>query len=73
MSIEVLKEVLQKLNKQEQTEFMHFMVELLATDNADLSDAWKKELDRREIALNDGTSVGQTAKDVLNKYTPKSE
>ncbi len=73
MSIEVLKEVLQKLNKQEQAELMHFMVELLATDTTDLSDAWKKELDKREAALNNGTSVGQVARDVLNKYTPKSE
>lgn len=73
MSIEVLKEVLQKLSKQEQAELMHFMVKLLASDNTELSDAWKKELDRRESALNDGTSEGQIARDVLNKYTPKSE
>lgn len=52
---------------------MHFMVELLATDNFELSDAWKKELDLRSTALNNGTSVGQPARDVLNKYTPKSE
>ena len=73
MSIELLKAELQRLNRQEQAELMHFMVELLATDNFQLTNEWKKELDRRAEALNNDTSVGRSAIEVLKKYTSKSK
>ncbi|MEZ4887800.1 MAG: addiction module protein [Chitinophagales bacterium] len=44
------------------------MVELLAKDDFHLSEEWKTELNRREQALEDGTSVGRPAKSVLAKY-----
>lgn len=69
MSIQHLKEEVRKLNKAQQTELIHFMIELLASDDFELSEAWKAELDRREKALDKGTSVGRSAKDVIAKYT----
>lgn len=68
MSIQAIKEELRKLNKTEQAELMHFMVELLASDGFELSDKWKAELDRREEALYKKTSTGKTAKEVIAKY-----
>lgn len=62
MSIQILKEELSKLSRAEQAELMHFMVELLAKDNFELTPAWKAELDRREEALDKGTSVGKPVK-----------
>ncbi len=50
---------------------MHFMIELLASENFELSDKWKAELDRREEALDKGASVGKLAKDVIAKYTSR--
>jgi hypothetical protein len=69
MSIQEIKIEVSKLNKAQQAELMHFMIELLATDNFILSEDWKVELDRREKALDDGTSVGRPAKEVIAKYT----
>lgn len=69
MSIQHLKEEVRKLSKAQQTELIHFMIELLASDDFELSEAWKAELDRREKALDKGTSVGRSAKDVIAKYT----
>jgi hypothetical protein len=71
MSIQTLKEELVKLSKLEQTELLHFMVELLTNDDFELSEDWKKELDRREEALKNRTSVGQPASDILSKYKPR--
>lgn len=68
MSIQVIKEEVSKLNRAEQAELMHFMIELLATDNFELSTSWKTELDRREEALEKGKSIGRPAKEVLAKY-----
>ena len=68
MSIQVIKEEVIKLNKAEQAELMHFMIELLATDNFELSAGWKAELDRREEALEKEGPVGRPAKEVLAKY-----
>ena len=68
MSIQVIKEEVSKLNKAEQAELMHFMIELLATENFELSDKWKAEINRREEALHSGKSVGKPAKEVLAKY-----
>lgn len=71
MSIQTIKKEVSKLNKKEQAELMHFMVELLAEDSFSLSNDWKKELDLREHALKDGTSIGKPAKDVIAKYKTK--
>ena len=68
MSIEVLKEELSKLSRAEQAELMHFMIELLAKDEFHLTEEWKDELDRRESALEEGTSTGRPARDVIAKY-----
>jgi hypothetical protein len=40
----------------------------IASDDFELSDEWKAELDRREEALDKGASVGKPAKDVIAKY-----
>jgi len=69
MSIQEIKKEVRKLKKAEQAELMHFMVELLASDDFELSEEWKAELDRREKALDKGTSVGRRVKDVIAKYT----
>ena len=37
-------------------------------DDFELSDGWKKEIDRRKEALKKGTSVGKPAREVLAKY-----
>lgn len=69
MSIQEIKKEVRKLHKAEQAELMHFMIELLASDDFELSEDWKAELDRREEALDKGTSVGKPARDVIAKYT----
>lgn len=69
MSIQEIKDEVRKLNKAEQAELMHYMVELLASDDFELSDEWKAELDRREKALDKGASVGRPAREVIAKYT----
>ncbi len=71
MSIQVIKEELRKLSKAQQAELMHFMIELLASEDFELSDEWKAELARREEALDQGTSVGKPARDVIAKYTSR--
>lgn len=58
MSIQEIKKEVRKLNKAEQAELTHFMIELLASDDFELSEEWKAELDRREEAMDKGTSVG---------------
>ena len=68
MSIQGIKEEVRKLSRSEQAELMHYMIELLATDDFELSEAWKAEIDRREAALDSGESVGKLAREVLAKY-----
>ena len=68
MSIEVLKEELIKLSSIEKAEITHFMVELLTNEAFSLSEEWKKELDKREFALDNNLSIGQPARKVLEKY-----
>jgi hypothetical protein len=68
MSIQAIKDEVIVLSKAEQAELMHFMIELLASDSAQLSDEWQEELERREAALENGTSVGRSAREVLAKY-----
>ncbi len=69
MSIQEIKKEVRKLNKTQQAELMHFMIELLASDDFELSEEWKAELDRREEALDKGASVGKPVRDVIAKYT----
>ncbi len=71
MSIQDLKAEVSKLNKAEQAELMHYMVELLAVDEWELSDQWKAELDRRADALDEGPSVGRPAREVIAEYTSR--
>lgn len=68
MSIQAIKEEVSKLSRVEQAELMHFMIELLAKDDFQLSEAWVEELNRREDALDKGESVGKPARGVLSKY-----
>ena len=44
------------------------MIELLATDDFILSEAWKAEIDRRKAALDSGKYVGKPAREVLVNY-----
>ena len=71
MSIQAIKEEVSKLSRQEQAELIHFMVELLAKDNFQLSEAWKDELGRREQALDKGETIGKPAREVIAKYTAR--
>jgi len=71
MSIETIKDKVSQLDKAEQAELMHFMVELLAAQDNELSETLKKEIDAREIALENGTSVGKPAREVLSKYSKR--
>lgn len=68
MSIQAIKEEVTTLSKAEQAELMHFMIELLTTDNFQLSDEWKVELEQREAALDNKIAVGKPARKVLEKY-----
>ena len=47
---------------------MHFMIELLASENTSISEEWQEEINHREEALNNGTSVGKPARQVIAKY-----
>lgn len=71
MSIQAIKEEASKLSRTEQAELMHYMIELLAKDEFQLSEAWKEELGRREQALDKGESIGKPAREVIAKYTAR--
>ena len=68
MNVVAIKEEIQKWDKAQQADLMHFLVELLSNDKFQLSDTWKNELDKRMEALNNGSSSGRSARDVLAKY-----
>ena len=68
MSIKAIKEEVSKLSREEQAELIHFMVELLAKDDFQLSEAWKEELSRRVQAMDKGKSIGKPAREVISKY-----
>jgi len=68
MSVQAIKKELSQLDKKEQAELMHYLVEPLAGTEFHLSDEWKAELKKREEALENGTSVGRPARDVIAKY-----
>ena len=68
MTIQTIKKEVQNWDKAQQADLMHFLVELLTNDQFQLSENWKNELAKREEALNNGTSLGRPARDVLAKY-----
>ena len=68
MTIQSIKKEVQSWDKAQQADLMHFLVELLTNDQFQLSENWKNELAKREEALNNGTSVGRPARDILAKY-----
>ncbi|MEN0004035.1 MAG: addiction module protein [Bacteroidota bacterium] len=68
MTMQSLKTEVSKLTKLEQTELIHYLVELVASESMDLSDELKEELDKRAQALADQTSIGRPAREVLKKY-----
>lgn len=71
MSIQTIKKEVSKLNKKEQEELMQYMFDLLGNDNFYLSNDLKKEIDKRERALENGTSKGRPAREVIAKYNAK--
>ncbi len=71
MGIEKIKKEVFRLTRSEQIELIHFVIDLLSTDDFELSDEWKKEIDRRVDALIRGTSIGRPARDVISKYKSK--
>ncbi|MFT4760613.1 MAG: hypothetical protein ACI9XO_003284 [Paraglaciecola sp.] len=71
MTIQKVKTEIQNWDKMQQADLMHFLVELLTNDKFQLSEAWEKELDKREEAHKNGTSVGRPAREVLAKYTSR--
>jgi len=71
MKIQTIKEEIRKLSRREQAEIMHFMIELLAGDDLILSEAWRKELEKREKSLDNDRSIGKPFKDILLKYKGK--
>lgn len=71
MSIQNIKFEVSQLPRNEQAELMHFLIDLMTNDNFLISDEWQKELDKREKALEDSTSVGKPAREVLAKYYTK--
>ena len=68
MSVQAIKKEVSRLDKKQQAELMHYLVELLTDTEFRLSDEWKDELKKREQALENGTSVGRPARDVIAKY-----
>lgn len=71
MSIQTIKKEVSKLNKKEQEELMQFMFDLLGNDKFYLSNELKKEIDKREEAMENGTSKGRLAREVIAKYNSK--
>lgn len=69
MSIQTIKEKVIQLEKADQIDLMHFMIELLTSKDFKLSDDWKSEIEERIKSLENGTSVGRSARDVIAKYT----
>lgn len=68
MSLTAIKSSISELSPRERAELMHFMVDIMAEETLYLSENWKAELDARETALKNGTSVGKPAREVLAKY-----
>lgn len=71
MTIQDLKKEVGNLDKAEQADLVHYLVELIANDKFQLSEALKKELNKREKAYRDGTSVGRPAREVIQEFLSK--
>jgi len=71
MSIQNIKIEVSQMPRNEQAELMHFLIDLLTNDTFLISEEWNKELNKREKALEDGTSIGKPAREVLAKYYNK--
>ncbi|MEM8528417.1 MAG: addiction module protein [Bacteroidota bacterium] len=54
MSIQAIKKEVNHLSKSEQKELLHYMVEVIAGANDELSLAWKREIDDRIAAYKRG-------------------
>ena len=68
MTILEIKKEVTNLNKTEQADLIHYLVELLTNDKFQLSETWIEELDKREKAYRDGTSVGRPAREVIQEF-----
>ncbi|MGB0864375.1 MAG: addiction module protein [Saprospiraceae bacterium] len=71
MGIQNIKIEVSQLPRNEQAELMHFLIDLMSNDAFLISEGWEKELNNREESLENGTSVGQPAREVLAKYYKK--
>ena len=69
MSLTTIKSSIGELSPRERAELMHFMIDMMAEETLYLSDDWKRELDAREAALENGISIGKPAREVLSKYS----
>ena len=54
MSTQAIKQEVNYLNKMEQKELLHYMIEIIAGADNDLSQTWKAEIDRRIAAYKRG-------------------
>ncbi|MEM9888333.1 MAG: addiction module protein [Bacteroidota bacterium] len=54
MSIQTIKQEVGFLSKLEQKELLHYMIEVVAGESDELSQTWKKEIDRRIEAYKNG-------------------
>lgn len=71
MTILEIKKEVANLNKADQADLIHYLVELLTNDKFQLSEKWIEELDKREKAYRDGTSVGRPAREVIQEFLSK--
>lgn len=67
MRLQIIKKEVSNLNKREQEELLQFIFELLGNDDFYLSNDLKKEIDKREEALKNKTSIGRPAREVIIK------
>ena len=71
MSIQNLKIEVSQLPRSEQAELMHFLIDLMSSDTFSIPKEWEEELNNREEALENGTSIGKPVREVLAKYHKK--
>ena len=67
MRIQTVKEKVIHLEKSEQIDLMHFMIELLSSNDFEFSENWKSEIEERIKSLENGSSIGRPARDVIAK------
>lgn len=71
MTIEKIKEEVQNWDKAQQTDLVHYLIELISNDKYQLPENWKKEIDRRMDNYEKGVTVGIPAREVLAQYLKK--